>query len=56
LHISTPLTSQHIKILVHAQLIEKARTGKKILSRIDRTNPIVDELIRAIQITVKSES
>lgn len=55
LHISSPLTSQHIKILVHAQLIEKRRTGKRIYSRLDRTNPVVRELVRTIQKSIKTE-
>ena len=29
LHISNPLTPQHIKVLVHARLVEKQRTGKR---------------------------
>lgn len=55
LHISSPLTSQHIKILFHAQLLEKKRTGKKIYSRLDRTNPVVRELVRTIQKSIKTE-
>ena len=54
-HISSPLTSQHIKILVHAQLLEKQRTGKKIYSRLDRTNPVVRELVRSIKKNIKTE-
>lgn len=55
LHISIPLTSQHIKILVHAQLLEKERSGKKIYSRLDRTNPFVNDLVRTIKTCIKTE-
>ena len=55
LHISSPLTSQHIKILVHVQLIEKKRTGKNMYSRLDRANPVVRELVRTIQKNIKTE-
>ncbi|HLD17723.1 MAG TPA: metalloregulator ArsR/SmtB family transcription factor [Patescibacteria group bacterium] len=55
LHLSAPLTSQHIKILVHAQLLEKQRTGKRIYSRPVRTNPVVRDLIRTIQKSIKTE-
>mgnify|MGYP001609887373 CR=1 FL=1 len=55
LHISSPLTSQHIKVLVHARLVEKQRTGKTILSQLDRRNPVVRELIRTIQRSMKTE-
>lgn len=55
LRISSPLTSQHIKILVYAQLIKKERTGKSIYSRLDRTNPVVRELVRTIHKTIKTE-
>ncbi len=55
LHISNPLTSQHIKVLVHARLVEKQRTGKTILSQLDRRNPVVRELIRTIQRSMKTE-
>lgn len=55
LRISAPLTSQHIKILVHTKLLEKKRTGKRIYPRIDRTNPIVRELVRTIQKSIKTE-
>ena len=54
LHISAPLTSQHIKVLVHARLIEKQRTGKRIFSKLDRRNPVVKELQRTIQQSMKS--
>jgi ArsR family transcriptional regulator, arsenate/arsenite/antimonite-responsive transcriptional repressor len=56
LHISSPLTSQHIKVLVNVRLIEKQRTGKKIFSRLDRRNPVVRELVRTIRRSIKTKS
>lgn len=55
LHVSTPLASQHIKILVHAGLIKKNRTGKNIFSTLDRRNPLVLELTKAIQRIIRSK-
>lgn len=55
LHISAPLTSQHIKILVHTKLLEKKRTGKRVYPQLDRTNPVVRELVRTIQKSIKTE-
>lgn len=55
LDLSLPLTSQHIKALAHAQLLTKNRTGKRIFSRLDRQNPIVRELIRAVSQAMKSK-
>ncbi|HBP00232.1 MAG: Transcriptional regulator, ArsR family [Candidatus Uhrbacteria bacterium GW2011_GWF2_41_16] len=56
LHTSSPLTSQHIKVLVNVHLIEKQRTGKKIFSKLDRRNPVVRELIRTIRRSMKTKS
>lgn len=54
LHISSPLTSQHIKILVNVRLIEKQRTGKRIFTKLDHRNPVVKELTRTIQRAMKT--
>lgn len=56
LHISSPLTSQHIKVLVNARLVEKQRTGKKIFPKLDLHNPVVRELVRTIKRSMKSSS
>jgi DNA-binding transcriptional ArsR family regulator len=55
LHVSTPLASQHIKILVHARLLKKSRTGKKIFSQLNRSNPLALEMIKAIQRSMASK-
>ena len=55
LDLSLPLTSQHIKALAQAQLLTKNRTGKKIFSRLDRKNPVVRELIRAVSQAMRSK-
>ncbi len=56
LRISMPLTSQHIKVLAKVGLIERQRTGRKILSKLDLRNPVVRELIRIAQLSMKSGS
>lgn len=55
LDLSLPLTSQHIKALAQAKLLTKNRTGKNIFSRLDRKNPVVRELIRAVSQAIKSK-
>lgn len=47
--ISLPLASQHIKILVHANLVKKEKLGKKVFPKIEHENPFV----QAIVITIK---
>lgn len=53
LNISLPLTSQHIKILVHARLLQKERDGKKILTKLERGNPFVQAIVKTIQRALK---
>jgi len=49
LNISLPLTSQHIKILVQANLIQKQREGKKIFPKIAQNNPFVPAILKTIK-------
>lgn len=56
LHISSPLASQHVKGLVHAQLLTKNRVGKKIFLQLNSHHVIVRELKRSIQRVMKTIS
>lgn len=49
LDISVPLASQHLRMLVHAKLVQKERDGKKVFPRLERRNPLVQIVILAIQ-------
>lgn len=52
LDISPPLTSQHIKTLVSAQLVTKTRAGKIVRLQLNAKNPAVAELIRSVRRTL----
>ncbi len=49
LNISLPLASQHIKILVQANLIQKQREGKKVFPKIAQDNPFVPAILKTIK-------
>lgn len=49
LNISTSLTSQHVKVLVHARLLQKQRNGKKIFPKINPLNPLLPFLKKTLQ-------
>ncbi len=49
LNISLPLASQHIKILVQANLIQKRREGKKVFPKIAQDNPFVPAILKTIK-------
>lgn len=49
LNISLPLTSQHIKILVQANLLEKERAGKNIFSKLEHDNPVAEVVVKTIK-------
>lgn len=49
LNISLPLASQHINVLVHANLIQKVRDGKRIFPKIHQENPFVPAIIKTIK-------
>lgn len=48
LNISVPLASQHLRILVHAKLLQKERAGKKIYPKLERHNPLVKIILLAL--------
>ncbi len=49
LDISVPLASQHLRILAHGKFLEKKREGKKIYPKLERHNPLVKVVIKALQ-------
>ncbi|HBU07215.1 MAG TPA: hypothetical protein DEB09_03985 [Candidatus Magasanikbacteria bacterium] len=49
LDISLPLASQHIKILVQANLLQKVRDGKKVFPKIKQDNPFVPAILKTIK-------
>lgn len=53
LNISLPLTSQHIRVLAHANLIQKERAGKKVVPRLKNNNPFVQTIVKTIQKTIE---
>ncbi len=53
LNISLPLASQHLKILVHANLIQKIRDGKKVFPTIEQSNPFVPAILKTIKLAYK---
>jgi DNA-binding transcriptional ArsR family regulator len=54
LNISLPLASQHIKILEHADLLQKERGGKKVFPRLEYDNPFVQAVVKTIQEVLQS--
>ncbi len=55
LDISLPLASQHIKILTHANLLQKERDGKKVFPKLEQDNPFVRAVVKTIDLVVKSK-
>ena len=53
LDISLPLASQHIKILTHANLLQKEKEGKKVFPKLEQDNPFVQVIIKTIQLVLK---
>ncbi|MFA5771047.1 MAG: metalloregulator ArsR/SmtB family transcription factor [Patescibacteria group bacterium] len=49
LGISLPLASQHLKILVHANLIQKVKDGKRVFPTIEQSNPFVPAILKTIK-------
>ena len=49
LNISLPLASQHIKILVQANLLQKMKDGKKVFPAIVQSNPFVPAILKTIK-------
>jgi ArsR family transcriptional regulator, zinc-responsive transcriptional repressor len=53
LGISLPLTSQHLKILLHNHLLVKERVGQKAFYKLKNNSPIIQALLIAINLKVK---
>lgn len=53
LDISVPLASQHIKVLLHADIVQKERKGKKVFPRLDHEDPFVQVAKTTIQEVLK---
>ncbi len=53
LEISLPLASQHLKILVQANLLQKERAGKNVFPKLEHGNPFVQAVVKTIQLTLK---
>lgn len=49
-NISDPLASQHLKILLQAELVTKQRDGKNVYYRANRANPLVGALRKAVEV------
>jgi len=49
LNISLSLASQHLKILTHADLLQKERKGKKVFPKLEHENPFVKLVVKTIQ-------
>jgi DNA-binding transcriptional ArsR family regulator len=54
LDISLPLASQHIRILTHANLIQKERYGKRVFPKLEHGNPFVQAVVKTINLAIKS--
>ena len=53
LDISLPLTSQHIKILTNANMLQKERVGKSVFSKLKSDDPFVRTIVKSIQAAIK---
>lgn len=48
--ISDPLASQHLKILLRANLVTKQKIGKNVYYEVDKSNPLIDALKKAVEV------
>jgi ArsR family transcriptional regulator len=48
--ISDSLASQHLKILLNADLIDKSKEGKNVYYSVSATNPLIGALQKAIEV------
>ncbi len=53
LDISLPLASQHLRILVQANLLQKERVGKKIFPKLEHDNALVPAIVKTIKQIIK---
>lgn len=55
LNISLPLASQHLKVLVNADLLQKERKGKIIFPKLEQDNSFVQVIIKTIKQAQKKQ-
>lgn len=48
--ISDALASQHLKILLQAELVEKQKEGKNVYYNVSKSNPLVSALQKAVKV------
>lgn len=48
--ISDSLASQHLKILLQAELIDKIKKGKSVYYSVNAANPLIDALRKAVEV------
>ncbi len=51
LDISLPLASQHIRLMVHAHVLQKKRDGKRVYITPERRNPLLTSIIKILKRT-----
>lgn len=47
--ISEPLASQHLKVLLNADLVERVKDGKKVYYNVNQTDPLVNALKNVVE-------
>jgi len=47
--ISESLASQHLKVLLNADLVERVKSGKKVYYTVNQTDPLVDALKNVVE-------
>lgn len=47
--ISDPLASQHLKVLLRANLVTKRKSGKSVYYEVDKSNPLIGALKKAVE-------
>jgi len=47
--ISDSLTSQHLKILAQASLVQKTKSGKSVYYHVNNANPLIGALQKAVE-------
>lgn len=53
LGISKPLTSMHLKVLLHAQFLHREKSGKRVFLKLKLQNPFVQALVETLKKSAK---
>lgn len=48
--ISVPLASQHLKVLLKANLVNKQKSGKNVYYHVSTDNPLIEALQKAVEV------